>query len=146
MANFSLHDEQKIKALMKIAWASVFRLMSPCLHVSSSQCLYSISPCFDVSVSMSPCFHVSISMFPCLNVSMSPCLFVSLSMSPHSCIPQMKTKLLENGNGKLPFVCCKRKRKTDVCFLWPANDKWIDECCFSKRAHLWWTLHILYSA
>jgi hypothetical protein len=29
----------------------------------------------------------------------------------------------KNGNGKLPFVCCKRKRKTKVCFPGSANDK-----------------------
>ncbi len=29
----------------------------------------------------------------------------------------------ENGNGKLHFVCCKRKRITEVCFPWWANDK-----------------------
>jgi hypothetical protein len=27
-----------------------------------------------------------------------------------------------NGNRKLPFVCCKQKRKTEVCFPWSAND------------------------
>jgi hypothetical protein len=30
----------------------------------------------------------------------------------------------ENGNGKLPFVILKpRKRKTEVCFPWSANDE-----------------------
>ncbi len=29
----------------------------------------------------------------------------------------------ENGNGKLPFVVCKRNRKTEVCFPWLVNDK-----------------------
>jgi hypothetical protein len=29
----------------------------------------------------------------------------------------------ENGNGKLPFLCCKRKRITGVRFPWLANDK-----------------------
>jgi hypothetical protein len=29
----------------------------------------------------------------------------------------------ENGNDQLPFVCCKWKRKTEVCFPWSANDK-----------------------
>jgi hypothetical protein len=29
----------------------------------------------------------------------------------------------ENGNGKLSFVCCKRKWKTDDCFPFSANDK-----------------------
>jgi hypothetical protein len=28
-----------------------------------------------------------------------------------------------NGNSQLPFVCGKRKRKTDVGFPWLANDK-----------------------
>jgi hypothetical protein len=35
-----------------------------------------------------------------------------------------KMELTENGNlgksgnGKLPFVCCNQKQKTEVCFLW----------------------------
>ncbi len=28
-----------------------------------------------------------------------------------------------NGNGKLPFICCKQKRKMEVCFPWSAQDK-----------------------
>jgi hypothetical protein len=27
-----------------------------------------------------------------------------------------------NGKQQLPFVCCKQKRKTEVCFPWSAND------------------------
>jgi hypothetical protein len=30
---------------------------------------------------------------------------------------------MENGNYKLPFVCCKWKQKTEVCFSLLANDK-----------------------
>jgi hypothetical protein len=30
---------------------------------------------------------------------------------------------MENGNGKLSFVCLKWKRKTEVCFPWSADDK-----------------------
>jgi hypothetical protein len=29
----------------------------------------------------------------------------------------------EKGNGKLLFVCCKQKPKTEVCFSWSANEK-----------------------
>ncbi len=29
----------------------------------------------------------------------------------------------ENGNGKLPFLCCKRKQKTEVYFPWLGNDR-----------------------
>ncbi len=37
-----------------------------------------------------------------------------------------KMELMENGTNlkrQLPFVCSKQKRKTEVCFLWLANDK-----------------------
>jgi hypothetical protein len=27
----------------------------------------------------------------------------------------------ENGNGKLPFLCCKRKQKTEVVVPWSTN-------------------------
>jgi hypothetical protein len=30
----------------------------------------------------------------------------------------------EIGNGKLMFVCCKQKQKTEVCYPWTANDTW----------------------
>jgi hypothetical protein len=40
-----MHDEQAVNGLRKIAWASVFRLMSPC------PCLY---------VSMFPCLHLHV--------------------------------------------------------------------------------------
>jgi hypothetical protein len=65
---------------------------------------------------MSPCLHVSI-------------LHVSMFMSPHfrnsangkrnlrrtaTSVCFLKT---ENGNGKLPFVCCKRKQKWTFVFL-----------------------------
>jgi hypothetical protein len=44
----------------------------------------------------------------------------------------------ENGNSKLPFVCCKWKWKTDVSFPWSANNKMvIKDFCFRKCAHLW---------
>ncbi len=44
----------------------------------------------------------------------------------------------KNGNDKLSFVCCKRKRKTEVCFPRSANNKryLIDDYCFSKHAYL----------
>jgi hypothetical protein len=60
------------KRIKKITWASVFRLMSPCLHF--------------------------------LHVSKSPCLHVSR-------IPPTENRIDGNGNGKIPFVCCKLKRK-----------------------------------
>jgi hypothetical protein len=58
---------------------------------------------------------------------MSPCLHVSR-------IPQTENRTEEKrqhpffletgeGNGELPFVCSKEKRKTDACFPWSANDK-----------------------
>ncbi len=112
MTNYCLHNEQTVNGLRKITWTFIFRFlsMSPCLH----------SPCF---MSMSPCFHVSISMFPCLHthVSMSPHLHVHVSTFLE--FRKGKTELTENhnfhlfsANGKLPFVCCKRKRKTDIFF------------------------------
>ncbi len=116
----------------------VFCLMSPCLHV----CLYvfmyvSWSSC--LVVTMSPCHNVSKS--PCLHVSMSPCLHVS--MSPWPCLhngkqnsPKTATTVCflqtENGNGKLPFVCCKRKQKTNICLPWSANDKWYRRLLFQQ--------------
>jgi hypothetical protein len=30
---------------------------------------------------------------------------------------------MENRSGKLRFVFCKRKQKTEDCFSWSANDK-----------------------
>jgi hypothetical protein len=30
---------------------------------------------------------------------------------------------MENGNGKLPFVCCRLKWEAEVCFPWSANGK-----------------------
>ncbi len=30
---------------------------------------------------------------------------------------------MENGNGKLLFVCCKPKGKMEVCFPWSVSDK-----------------------
>ncbi len=111
--------------------------MSPCIHVSMSSCLHVfMSSCLHVFMSsclhvfMSPCLHVS--MYPCIHVSMSPCLHASMSPFPQvsmsPCLhfftfpefskrktEQMETELTENG--KLPCVYCKRKRKTDFCFL-----------------------------
>ncbi len=85
-------------------------------------------------MSMSPCLHVHVSMSPFLNVSLShfcvyifPCLHLHVSMS--FCFPEFrKTEngtngnsnfclFAENGNGELPFVCCKRKQKAEICFL-----------------------------
>ncbi len=95
---------------------SVF--MSPFLHVPMYHVYVSMTPCLQVS--MFPCFHVSmspwshVSVFPWLFVSMSPCFHVSMFLE----FRKRKTELKENrnfclfaANGKLPFVCCKRKRK-----------------------------------
>ncbi len=64
--NFRLHDEQTVNGLMKITWASIFRLMSPCLYVS-------MSPCLHASMSMSSCLclHVYVTMSPMSSFSMS---------------------------------------------------------------------------
>ncbi len=92
--------------------------MSPCLHLSMFPCLHVYASMF-----MSPYFHVSIFMSSCLHVSG---------------IPQT-----ENGNGKLPFVCCKRKLKTDIFFsLVGKRYSVIDDRCFSKRAHLCWSWYV----
>jgi hypothetical protein len=136
----------------KIAWDSI--LHSP-FNVSLSPCRYihihgSISPCLHVSTS--PCLHVSISpcsMSPCLclHVSVSPslCLHVHVSMFPEFC--KRKTELMENGNFCLLVGNGKRKRQTSICLLQTKNRSLfslvskrktvIDDCCFSKIAHLW---------
>jgi hypothetical protein len=115
--------EQTVNRLRKITWASVLLFNSMCFHVSMF-----MSPCPGLHVSMSPFLHVSMSPCLCLNVSMSPswCLHVHFPRSLEFwkrktatiCFLQM-----ENGNGNLPFICCKWKRKTDVCFPWSVNDK-----------------------
>jgi hypothetical protein len=81
-------------------------------------------------VSMSPSLHVSLSC--CLVVSLSPCFYVHESKFLEFCIRKME--LTENsnfrcfmrtgnGNGQLPFACCKWIRKTDIYFPWSANSK-----------------------
>jgi hypothetical protein len=117
-SNIHWHEEQTVNGLRKIAWASVFHLMSPCLlvQVSMSPCLYfCMFPCFHVHVSMFPCLHFHDSMSPCLHVSMSPCLHVSMSqrsiclclhvsMYVSPCFHKQKTKLFryhEDGSKKL---------------------------------------------
>ncbi len=105
MTNFRLHNEQMVNGLRKIAWASVFHLMSPCLHVWMSSCLHaSMPPCLHFS--MFPCLHVYVSMFQCLyiHVSTSPCPYLYVSG-----IPQMENRT--NGKRQLYFVCCNKKRK-----------------------------------
>ncbi len=47
--NFRLHDEQTVNGLMKIAWASFFRLMSSWFRVSMPPCLCHRVPCLHVS-------------------------------------------------------------------------------------------------
>ncbi len=94
---------------------------------------------FNVFMSPCPCLHVSMSQF--LHVSMFPCLHlhVSVSMSPSPCLHVSTFPDCENGKGKteegkLLFVCCKRKWKTDICFPWWANGKGIFP--YKKDKHL----------
>jgi hypothetical protein len=49
----------------------------------------------------------------------------------------------ENENGKLLFVCCKRKRKTEVCFRWPSYDKWLSSIDVSANVPIYAELHRL---
>ncbi len=93
MNNFRLKDEQMVNGLRRIAWASIFRLMSPCLHVS-----------------MSP---FSMFFFSCLHVS--SCLHVNVAMFQKYC--KGKTEQTENSN--FPFFAAngKRKRQTSICLL-----------------------------
>jgi hypothetical protein len=44
------------------------------------------------------------------------------------CLLQTKNK-----NSKLPFVCRKLKRKTEFCFPWSANDKWLSTIAVSAK-------------
>jgi hypothetical protein len=44
-------------------------------------------------------------------------------MLPIQYIYILKMELTENGTGKLPFVCCKQKWKTQICFPWSAKAK-----------------------
>jgi hypothetical protein len=129
--NFRLYDEQTVNRLRKIARASVFHLMSPCLHVHVSM---SSCPCLrvHVSVSMSPCL--------CLHFSTSPSLWLSVSMSPCLCpcpclhvseIPQ--TENGTNGKWQHPFVCCRRKTETANFRLFAANGNGKGKCVLHSR-------------
>jgi hypothetical protein len=65
-------------------------------------------------------------MFPC---TVSPFFPVSMfSQTENITIGKTATSLyflqMKNENGKLPFIWCKGKRKTEVFFPWSANDKW----------------------
>jgi hypothetical protein len=134
----------------------------PCLHVhvsismSPCQCLPSMSPC-QCLPSMSPCLHFS--MYPCLmsclhvSMSVSPCLYASMSMSPCFEFHKRKTELTENrtdGKRQLHLSAANKKTEganfrlflqmeTENRSLFSLVCKWemvIDDCCFSKRAHL----------
>ncbi len=110
------------------------------------------SPCLHVSIS--PCLHVSRS--PCLQAFRPPCLHVSMSMSPrfrnsaNGKWNQWKTATsvyflqTENGNGKLPFVCCKRKRKNWLLFSLVGKRQTVINDCFSNRAHLYFNDVIIF--
>jgi hypothetical protein len=95
--------------------------MSPCRHVSMSPCLHvSMSSSIHFSKShvfMSPCLHVSL--FPRLDFSMFTCLnaHVSTENGTNGTVTSVCFLQTEDRNGQLPFICCKRKRKTDFVFL-----------------------------
>jgi hypothetical protein len=91
-------------------------------------------------------FHV---LFVHVSISSSSSMSMSSSMSyPFSfsclffCHPTANRKRRirfvrckrKTEKGKLPYVCCKRKQKTEVCFLWSANSYLtiIDDCCVSS--------------
>ncbi len=115
-------------------WLQVLVSMSPFLQVSMSH----------VYVSMFLCLHVSgipltelmengnFYLFAAKEKSQtSVCCYVSMSMSPcfrNSTNGTMRKTatcvcLLQTENGRLLFVCCKWKQKTEVCFPLSANDK-----------------------
>jgi hypothetical protein len=152
-----VHDEQTVNRIRKIAWASIFHLMSPCLRVhasmSSCACLrvhVSMSPFFHVS--MSRCIHVSVSMFPRLHLhgSVSHCLhvYVHVYVSMFPKFRKRKTELMGNGNIHLFAADGKRKRQISVCLLQTETEKGrvssivgkrqtiIDDSCLSKCAPL----------
>jgi hypothetical protein len=102
-----------------------------------------MSPCPCLHVCMSACLHVS--MYPCL------CLYVSISPSPclHVSAPENGTK----GKKQHPLAFCKWKTEMANFRLFAANRNGkrkyvfflagkrstimiIDNCCFSKCAHL----------
>jgi hypothetical protein len=109
MTNFCLHDEQTANGSRK-TWASLFHFP------------------FDVSMSMSPCLcsHVSMCSSPCLHVSIYVSKFPEFAnrkWNSQKMATSVRLLLMENGNGKLSLVCCKWKRKMEVCFPWLANNK-----------------------
>jgi hypothetical protein len=131
MSMFNVHVS---KSMSQCPSLHVHVSMSPCLclnvHVSlsMSQC-----PRVPVHVSISRCFHVY---YLCLHLH----IHVSMSMTPcfrnsatgngtHGKRNKRKTATslcllqTENGNGKLPFVYCKWKRKTEIYFPCLTNDK-----------------------
>ncbi len=145
--------QTSVCTMRKLAWASIFQWMSPCLHVHvfmSLCCHVSTSPFFHLSWSPYLCHHVSMSPSSCLNVSIYPCLHVHVSKFLKIC--KLKTELTENGNFQL--VSATEKMEMANLRLFAVNVKGnrklvflgrqktngnrvIDNCCFSKRAHLW---------
>ncbi len=103
-----------------------------------SHVYFSMFQCFHVS--MSQCFQVSI--FPCLNLHVS----MFKSQTENGTKENGNFHLLlqtENENGKLPFVCCKRKRKTEVCFVWPSYDKRLSTIAVPVNLPIFAELHRL---
>jgi hypothetical protein len=81
--------------------------------VGKRSCLMSMSPGFHFSISISPC--------PCLHVSGIPQTENGTKPKTGTSVCFLQTA---NGHGKLQFVGCKWKLKTEVCFPWSANGKW----------------------
>ncbi len=110
-------DRPMVNGLRKIAWASVFRLMSP-VSMSLFPCLHFSCPCFHVYVSILPCLCLYFPMSPFLHVYMSPCLWLHVSGI------QFRKRKRNWRKTQLPFVCCKRKMEMANFRLFAANGKW----------------------
>jgi hypothetical protein len=93
------------------------------------------------------------SMSPWLQFSMFPCLHFHVSMSPCPCfhVPEFRKRKMEVRKRQLSFNFCKWKMKTAypirvlqtemengrLFFLVGKRLTVINDCCFSKHAHLW---------
>ncbi len=75
-SNFHLYNENTVKRIRKILWASVFRLIFLVKLQNSTIFLFHVSMSMSlcVYVSVYPCVHMYL--FLCVRVSMSPCLLV----------------------------------------------------------------------
>ncbi len=142
MPYFYLHDAKKENGLRKITWASgfhsIFKILCLYLHVSLSM---SPCPCLHVHVSMSPFLHVSMSH---VYVSMFPSLHLHVSMFPE--FRKQKMELTENGNGKLPFICCNGNGKWKFVILGRqtinGNRRFLfQQTCPSKCIPMFWLIN-----